>query len=498
MDAATETIVATYAVEESTGEESFPTDLIAFAPDGTVWIGGMNMSGSEMVSFDGTDWIAYGETEDMGGDAFASPESLFINEDGDLWIFTSFAVYTLEDGTLTEIISESPMTVNDVVTLDNGEVWAATYAGIKIWDGSSWSDLTVEDGLPSDQVKDLNVDASGHVWIATEYGLAVQDGNGGWNIAVPSTSGIAESHLASVAIKGSPTLPPPADTPTVASMRGRILYGDAPVADTSVQICGEMGNFIFEETPCETLLLSEMTQTDDEGVFVFDTIPLASYHIYARDPNATQDGSEWIDLTFASINVLEAGVEVDAGDFDIAQEDMMDDDDDSFDDRDDSFGDDATTSVLTDTDTWEPFMSMDGGFIISFPSEEYIEEDMEDGKRYSLIVDDMVFQVRYQDLEESTFDLDDAAKEELLLDHQTEVLDTMQATLDSSEDLQIGDHPGRNISATMPVQDAFDADVRIRIYLVDNRMYTISVAAKTGGDTSDLFGAFLNSFVLIS
>jgi hypothetical protein len=326
VDPATASVVASYTSQESTGEEGFPTDLIAFAPDGTIWLGGLNINGSELVSFDGTTWTAYGENEDMGVESYESPEMLYVTAEGELWIFTSSAVYTLQDGTLVEAIPESSATANDIINLPNGEIWIATYGGIKIWDGAAWRDIRTEDGLPSETVRDLDVDTEGNIWAATDYGLAVMNSEGEWSVNVPGRSGIAESRIAALAVSGTPTLPEPSATPKTASVTGRIVYDGEPLADTTVEICAEDGSFIFDETPCEEVMLTESTQTDADGVFLFESLPLATYHLYAINPNAT-DGPEWVDLTFFNrINALTEGQEIDVGDLEISTDDQQTED----------------------------------------------------------------------------------------------------------------------------------------------------------------------------
>jgi len=324
VDPATASVVASYAAQDSTGEEGFPTDLIAFAPDGTIWLGGLNINGSELVSFDGTTWTAYGENEDMGVETYESPEMLSVTAEGELWVFTSSAVYTLQDGILVEAIPESSATANDIISLPNGEIWLATYGGIKIWDGAAWRDIRAEDGLPSETVRELDIDGEGNIWAATDYGLAVwHSEEEEWKVNVPGTSGIAESRIAALAVSGTPTLPEPAATPKTASVTGRLTYDGEPLADTTVEICAEDGSFIFDETPCEEVMLTESTQTDADGVFLFESLPLATYHLYAINPNAT-DGAEWVDLTFFNrINALTEGQEIDVGDLEISTDDQQ-------------------------------------------------------------------------------------------------------------------------------------------------------------------------------
>ncbi|NJN68153.1 MAG: hypothetical protein HC884_16280 [Chloroflexaceae bacterium] len=305
-------IIETYTAAESTGEEQFPNEVATFTPDGTLWIGGMNINGSELVSFDGTTWTAYGENEAMGVKSFESPEALLVTAEGDLLVFTSMAVYAFEEGKLVQRIDEAPAAVQDVLELPNGEIWAATYGGIDIWDGTAWNTLDMGDGLPDDTIYDLALDGAGRIWAATSYGLAVQDGSGGWQAAIPSTSGLAESRVAAMAVSGSPTLPAPGAEET-ASVSGIIVLNGTPVAGTTVQLCSESVSIFTGETPCEGKPVGPVVQTGEDGTFAFE-VPLATYDLYAINPEAEKENEKWVRMTFIEhINALDAGQTLELG-----------------------------------------------------------------------------------------------------------------------------------------------------------------------------------------
>jgi hypothetical protein len=309
-------IVATYTPTETTGEEQFPGDTIAFSADGTVWLGGQNISGSELVSFDGETWQTYGEPEDMGVESFASPDHLAFTNDGELVVFAASGAYTLDGTTLTPFIDESadlPMEINNALFMPDGSIWMASLEGIFVWDGSTLETIDHENGLPSDNVHQVALDAEGRVWAATNYGLAVQDDNGGWEVALPSTSGLAESRLAAVGVQGAPTLPSPEEEQT-ATVSGRVVFNGEPVANTTVQLCNENGKTFFQETPCEDLPLQLDAQTDTDGTFIFENVPIGTLGLTARRP----DG-EWV-IFLSNVNALNPGQEVTLGDVELSNE----------------------------------------------------------------------------------------------------------------------------------------------------------------------------------
>lgn len=68
---------------------------------------------------------------------------------------------------------------NYIVALqvDNaGVVWAGTWGGgLARFDGSSWRNYTVADGLPANHVFSLHQDLQGRLWVGTSKGLAIFD-----------------------------------------------------------------------------------------------------------------------------------------------------------------------------------------------------------------------------------------------------------------------------------------------------------------------------------
>jgi ligand-binding sensor domain-containing protein len=60
----------------------------------------------------------------------------------------------------------------------DGAVWAGTWGGgLARFDGKTWRNYTVADGLPGNHVFMLQMDAEGTMWIGTNNGLARRDGD---------------------------------------------------------------------------------------------------------------------------------------------------------------------------------------------------------------------------------------------------------------------------------------------------------------------------------
>ncbi|WP_421775492.1 two-component regulator propeller domain-containing protein [Gracilimonas sp.] len=66
------------------------------------------------------------------------------------------------------------MLINYVIESPSKEIWFGTDAnGVMVWDGSSFKRITIESGLPSNQVWDIQFLRENETWIATMNGVAV-------------------------------------------------------------------------------------------------------------------------------------------------------------------------------------------------------------------------------------------------------------------------------------------------------------------------------------
>lgn len=317
IDPDVKSIAHMYEALVSTGEEAFPVDSIAFSPDdGTVWLAGNNDNGSDLVSFDGTTWRTYGEPEDMGLLAYQHPTALYVTSKGDVLVGVNGAVYTFEQGSCTSLISDLPTgAINGMLERpEGGFVLASATSGIMMWDDDS-STIEIHDmdthGLPSNTITDLAYDTNQRIWGATAYGVVVQD-DGSWQIALPYETGLVESDISALAVKGAPVLPPPEAITKTATVQGQVIFGQLPVAQTRVQLCSEGGALDFRNTPCEDRFFVEETVTDFNGSFVFEGVPLGSLGLAVVNPN-----DEWM-IVVGSIDVFEEGEVMDLGYIDLA------------------------------------------------------------------------------------------------------------------------------------------------------------------------------------
>ena len=84
--------------------------------------------------------------------------------DGSIW-----RTYTIEDG-----LPDNNIRSIDIST--DGVVWASTWKGISRFDGERWTTFTSDDGLPGDWVNTVAFTPDGKSLIGTESGLCMYDG----------------------------------------------------------------------------------------------------------------------------------------------------------------------------------------------------------------------------------------------------------------------------------------------------------------------------------
>jgi hypothetical protein len=252
----------------------------------------------------------------MGVRSFEAPDALLVEPGGSLLVWTDLNIYRLENGALLPILTEEqarqlPTSVSHVLARPDGTLWMSSLNGITIWNGATLQTFASADGLPSDSVRDMQEDAQARVWIATDYGIAVLNADNTWSTAVPSTSGLAESRIAALAVRGTPTLPPPSEVAQTVEISGRVLQGGEPVPNTEVLLCSERGATFFNESPCEGQPFTALARTDANGEFRFTGAPLGTLGLAARDT----DG-QWV-VFLEGVRALEAGAQISLGNIEL-------------------------------------------------------------------------------------------------------------------------------------------------------------------------------------
>ena len=95
--------------------------------------------------------------------------SLYCSTKGGLvkWNLNTFeyTIITTADGLTSNILT-------DVVVDKENRVWASSYEGLSMFDGSVWTSFGISDGLPSPEINSLSLDSEGTIWVSTQDGAA--------------------------------------------------------------------------------------------------------------------------------------------------------------------------------------------------------------------------------------------------------------------------------------------------------------------------------------
>ena len=76
-------------------------------------------------------------------------------------------------------IAYNPNYIVALLVDENGTVWAGTWGGgLASFDGKSWKNYTVDDGLPANHVFSLYQDPAGRIWVGTSNGMALKQKDG--------------------------------------------------------------------------------------------------------------------------------------------------------------------------------------------------------------------------------------------------------------------------------------------------------------------------------
>lgn len=111
-----------------------------------------------------------------------------MNQQGQIFAATTAGVNIYNNGRWTRL--KMPLSsmftiplVADALFDKRGNYWMATEIGLWKYDGKAWTTFTMDDGfLPANEIKALAVDGANRIWVATTNGLAVYDENENWRV----------------------------------------------------------------------------------------------------------------------------------------------------------------------------------------------------------------------------------------------------------------------------------------------------------------------------
>jgi signal transduction histidine kinase/ligand-binding sensor domain-containing protein len=143
-------------------------------PDGTIWSGAWRY-GSERIG--GVDKFEDGVFKHFAGEneiTSLSPNALFKDREGNLWIGALGGLTKYKDGKFTRYTPENGFphgSVNAIAQTLDGTLWLATEEGLTSFRDNRFADFTTADGLPHSDLRNLYEARDGTLWIASMGGL---------------------------------------------------------------------------------------------------------------------------------------------------------------------------------------------------------------------------------------------------------------------------------------------------------------------------------------
>ncbi len=248
---------------------------VAIAGDGALWVAMSN----NLARWDGSAWQVFEKGTDWDETQYFS--ALAVAPDGE--VYAAFdSGFMRYGGKLSRIENtEAGGAYALQVTQDHILVGHAFGAFLLDREGKtlqSYGAGEVEDLPFAATIYGVALDGEGRLWLGSTWGLQVVDEKGKFETYRMHNTDMTSSSLASLAIQGTPPLPPTVEHPA-GSLTGQVLKDGKAFADAKVVACTiDFGS----ETPCSGDPNFVSAQTDADGVFTFADLPRGQYTVYVQ------------------------------------------------------------------------------------------------------------------------------------------------------------------------------------------------------------------------
>lgn len=146
---------------------------IAVMDNGDVWAGTDN----GVSVFDGIAYTTYSTADGLSDNQVTNIKQA---PNGDVWLATINGATLYSNGVFTAFGSpDIPFGGTTYIAFaDDGDVWLGTgLAGIKVYDGSSFTSIVEADGLINNKIRSIAIDGAQNKWVATAKGISTFDAN---------------------------------------------------------------------------------------------------------------------------------------------------------------------------------------------------------------------------------------------------------------------------------------------------------------------------------
>ena len=168
-----------YTVENTNG--GLPNDWVyglAMGKDGEVW---MATEGG-LARFKDGRWDNWNHEQGQGADyELVKDQIQFTNDPAD---YSKHHTRQKSEMGLEQVsVAYNPNYIVALLIDQDGSVWAGTWGGgLAHFDGQTWNNFTMKDGLPANHVFSLHRNTDGALMVGTSNGLAIRNGSGGFKV----------------------------------------------------------------------------------------------------------------------------------------------------------------------------------------------------------------------------------------------------------------------------------------------------------------------------
>jgi ligand-binding sensor domain-containing protein len=146
--------------------------------DGVIW---MATEGG-LARYEAGKWQNWKHDDGLGAPYDVVKESIQFKNDP-AKVSSHHARQKVEQGLEGVDVAYNPNYIVALAFAPDGAVWAGTWGGgLARFDGTSWTNFTVNEGLPANHVFMLRFDPAGKLWVGTSQGLATMREDGGFDV----------------------------------------------------------------------------------------------------------------------------------------------------------------------------------------------------------------------------------------------------------------------------------------------------------------------------
>jgi len=123
---------------------------------------------------------------------------------GRLWVGTNRGIRVFDGTTWSDPQLAGNIVINSIARDSTDAMWVGTNGGIARFDGTNWTYFSTVDDLPNDKISSIGVAPDGTIWCGTVNGAAAYDGNK-WT-AYTTNDGLSNNFIFQLAFDPDPTV----------------------------------------------------------------------------------------------------------------------------------------------------------------------------------------------------------------------------------------------------------------------------------------------------